>query len=57
MQQDFETYITAHIAKLIKAKHLDETAENKQQLINGIINNIICEVYPIALNYVDTLFD
>lgn len=57
MDTNFETYITAHIAKLIKAKHLDETAESKQQLISGIINNIICEVYPIALNYVDTLID
>lgn len=57
MSKDFETYITAHIAKLIKAKHLDETAENRQQLIDGIISNILCEVYQIALNYVDTLLE
>ena len=57
MNTNFETYITSHIAKLVKDKRLDETAENRQQLINGIINNILCEVYPIALKYVDTLLE
>lgn len=57
MSNEFENYITAHIAKLVKAKHLDEKAESRQQLIDGIINNILCEVYPIALKYVDTLLD
>lgn len=57
MSNEFENYITAHIAKLVKEKHLDVKADTKQQLIDGIVSNVLCEVYPIILNYVSTIVD
>lgn len=54
---EFDIFITAHISKTIQEKKLDEIAENKQMLINGVMNILLCECYPLVVKYVDTLFE
>lgn len=53
MDKDFQTYMTAHIAKIVNKTMLNKLPFNKQEIIVGIQRVLTCELYPIILNYVE----
>lgn len=50
---NFETYMTAHIAKIVGTKDLTKISLTKQDIIQAIQLTLTCELYPIILNYVE----
>lgn len=50
---NFEIYMTAHIAKIVGAKDFTNLPLTKQDIINAIQLSLTCELYPIILNYVE----
>ena len=50
--ENFETYMTAHIAKIVGTKDFTKIPLNRQEIINAIQLTLTCELYPIILNYV-----
>lgn len=53
MQQDFETYMTAHIAKIVSSKDFTIISVTKQDIIKAIQLSLTIELYPIILKYVE----
>lgn len=50
---NFETYMTAHIAKIVGTKDLTKIPLTKQDIIKAIQLSLTIELYPIILNYVE----
>lgn len=50
---NFETYMTAHIAKIVGTKDFTKMLLSRQEIINAIQLTLTCELYPIILNYVE----
>ena len=53
MNTNFETYMTAHIAKMVGTKDLTNIPLTKQDIIKAIQLSLTCELYPIILKYVE----
>lgn len=53
MDTNFETYMTAHIAKIVGKKDLNNIPLTKQDIIKAIQLSLTCELYPIILKYVE----
>lgn len=50
---NFEAYMTAHIAKIVGTKDLTNIPLTKQDIIKAIQLSLTCELYPIILKYVE----
>lgn len=55
--ENFETYMTAHIAKIVGTKDFTKIPLNRQEIIHAIQLTLTCELYPIILNYVQNNID
>lgn len=56
MEKDFQVYMTAHIAKIVGKKGVNNLPFGKQDIISAIQLLLTCELYPIILDYVENNF-
>lgn len=52
-QELFDTFITAHLHKIIQQKPALPEDKNSREIVNSLMTYLSCQIYPIVLKFVD----